>query len=211
MAADAQLNAKTRTEFGKGASRRLRRDGATPAVLYGHGTEPVHLALPAQETFLALRTVNALLEISVEGEKKPVLALAKQVQRHAIRPVIEHVDLLLVKADEKVQVDVPLIIVGEAERGSLLNQDLQSLTVMAPAIDIPTEFEVSVEGLEIGDQILVSDVKLPDGVESMIEGETLIVSVNAPVVEEETEEEVDEEALEGEEGAEEAEGDDTEE
>ena len=102
MAADAKLNAQTRTEFGKGASRRLRRDGATPAVLYGHGTEPVHLALPAQETFLALRTVNALLEISVAGEKKPILALVKQVQRHAIRPVIEHIDLLLVKAGEKV-------------------------------------------------------------------------------------------------------------
>ncbi|MDO5675977.1 MAG: 50S ribosomal protein L25/general stress protein Ctc [Propionibacteriaceae bacterium] len=208
MAADAQLNATTRTEFGKGASRRLRRDGATPAVLYGHGTDPVHLALPAQETFLALRTVNALLEISVEGEKKPVLALVKQVQRNPIRPVIEHIDLLLVKAGEKVQVDVPLVVVGEAERGSLLNQDLQSLTVMAPAIDIPTEFEVSVEGLEIGAQILVSDVVLPEGVEAMIEGDTLIVSVNAPVVEAEADE-----AAEGEEAAEagDAEGDDSEE
>lgn len=185
--ADAQLNATTRTEFGKGASRRLRRDGATPAVLYGHGTDPLHLALPAQETFLALRTVNALLEITVEGEKKPVLALVKQVQRHAIRPVIEHIDLLLIRAGEKVQVDVPLIVVGEAERGSLLNQDLQNLTVMAPAIHIPTEFEVSVEGLEIGSHILVSDITLPDGVESMVDGETLIVSVNAPAVESEDE------------------------
>ena len=211
MAADAQLSAQTRTEFGKGASRRLRRDGATPAVLYGHGAEPVHLALPAQETFLALRTTNALLEINVEGEKKPVLALVKQVQRNPIRPVIEHVDLLLVREGEKVQVEVSLVVVGEAERGSLLNQDLQTLTVMAPAIDIPTEFEVSVEGLEIGAQVLVSDVKLPEGVESMVEPETLIVSINAPIVEGETDE-----AAEGEEGAEgegssDAEGDDSEE
>lgn len=211
MAADAQLSAQTRTEFGKGASRRLRRDGATPAVLYGHGAEPVHLALPAQETFLALRTTNALLEINVEGEKKPVLALVKQVQRNPIRPVIEHVDLLLVREGEKVQVEVSLVVVGEAERGSLLNQDLQTLTVMAPATDIPTEFEVSVEGLEIGAQVLVSDVKLPEGVESMVEPETLIVSINAPIVEEETDEAAEgEEGAEGEESAD-AEGDDSEE
>lgn len=206
MAADAQLTAQTRTEFGKGASRRLRRDGATPAVLYGHGSDPLHLALPAQETFLALRTANALLKISVDGAKKPVLALVKQVQRHAIRPVIEHVDLLLVKAGEKVQVDVALVVVGEAARGSLLNQDLQTLTVLAPAVDIPNEFEVSVEGLAIGEHVYVSDVTLPEGVESLVDGETLIVSVNAPAVEGES---ADEEGAEGEEAG--AEGDDTEE
>ncbi len=114
--ADATLTATTRTEFGKGAARRLRRAGQTPAVLYGHGTDPVHLALSAQEAFLALRTANVLLEITVEGEKKPVLALPKQVQRDPISPVIEHIDLLLVKAGEKVTVDVPLVLVGEAER-----------------------------------------------------------------------------------------------
>lgn len=206
MAADAQLTAQTRTEFGKGASRRLRRDGATPAVLYGHGSDPLHLALPAQETFLALRTANALLEISVDGAKKPVLALVKQVQRHAIRPVIEHVHLLLVKAGEKVQVDVALVVVGEAARGSLLNQDLQTLTVLAPAVDIPNEFEVSVEGLAIGEHVYVSGLKLPEGVETLVDGETLIVSVNAPAVEGES---ADEEGAEGEEAG--AEGDDTEE
>lgn len=133
----------------------------------------------------------------------------KQVQRNPIRPIIEHVDLLLVREGEKVQVDVSLVLVGEAERGSLLNQDLQSLTVMAPATDIPTEFEVSVEGLEIGAQVLVSDITLPDGVESTIDADTLIVSVNAPVVEEEKDE--TEEGVEGEESDDDAEGDDTEE
>ncbi|GAA4888996.1 50S ribosomal protein L25/general stress protein Ctc [Tessaracoccus lubricantis] len=203
MAADAKLSASTRTEFGKGASRRLRREGATPAVLYGHGTDPVHLALPAQETFLALRTANALLEITVDGGKKPVLALVKQIQRDPIRPVIEHVDLLLVKAGEKVQVDVQLLLTGEAERGSLVNHDLVSLTVLAPATDIPTELEVSLDGLVIGDQVLVSDVKLPEGVEAVAEADTLVLSVNAPIVEAETE------ASEGAEGeaAEAAEGD----
>lgn len=185
MAADAKLSAQTRTEFGKGASRRLRREGATPAVLYGHGEEPQHLALPAQETFLALRTSNALLEINVEGADKPVLALVKQIQRDPIRPVIDHIDLLIVKAGEKVEVDVALVLVGEAERGTLLNQDLVSITVLAPAVDIPTEFEISLDGLVIGDQILVSDVKLPEGVEAITEADAMVLSINSPSVESE--------------------------
>ena len=195
--ADVTLNATTRTEFGKGAARRLRRDGQTPAVLYGHGSDPVHLALPAQETFLALRTANVLLEIVVDGGKKPVLALPKQVQRDPISPLIEHVDLLLVKAGEKVAVDVPLVLVGEAERGSMINHDLTSLPVLAPATNIPNEFEVSVEGMEIGDQILVSEVKLPEGVEVNTDPEALVLSVVVIPVVEEPEEGEGAEAAEG--------------
>ena len=134
--ADVNITATTRTEFGKGASRRLRRAGQTPAVLYGHGTDPVHLALPAQETFLALRQPNVLLRLTIEGQSKPVLALPKQVQRDAILPIIEHIDLLLVKAGEKVTVDVPLNFTGEAERGTLVNIDLNNLSVLAPATNI---------------------------------------------------------------------------
>ncbi len=202
--ADVKLTATTRTEFGKGAARRLRRAGQTPAVLYGHGTDPVHLALSAQEAFLALRTANVLLEISIEGEKKPVLALPKQVQRDPISPVIEHIDLLLVKAGEKVSVDVPLVLVGEAERGSMVNHDLTALPVLAPATNIPNEIEVSIEGLEIGAQILVSDVVLPEGVEVNTDPEALVLSVVViPVVEEPEAEEGAEDAE-----AEAAEGDD---
>lgn len=175
--ADANLSASTRTEFGKGAARRLRRAGQTPAVLYGHGADPVHLALPAQETFLALRTANVLLEIAVEGEKDPVLALPKQIQRDPITSAIEHIDLLLVKAGEKVAVDVALILSGESERGSMVNHDLTALPVLAPATNIPTEFEVSVEGLEIGAQVLVTDIALPEGVELNIDPESLVLSV----------------------------------
>lgn len=190
--ADAKLTATTRTEFGKGAARRLRRAGQTPAVVYGHGIEPMHLALPAHETFLALRTANALLEIAVEGEAKPILALPKQITRDPIVPAIEHLDLILVKAGEKVTVDVQLILVGEAESGTLVNQDLVALSVLAPATDIPTEFEVSVQGLEVGAQILVSDIVLPEGVETAIEGDTLVLSVvPAPVAVLETEGEGD--------------------
>ena len=192
MAADATLSAQTRTEFGKGAARRLRRAGQTPAVVYGHGIEPMHLALNAHETFLALRTANALLEIAVEGEAKPILALPKQITRDPILPAIEHLDLILVKAGEKVTVDVQLILVGEAESGTLVNQDLVALSVLAPATDIPTEFEVSVQGLEVGAQILVSDIVLPEGVETAIEGDTLVLSVvPAPVAVLETEGEGD--------------------
>jgi len=177
--ADVTLSAATRTEFGKGAARRLRREGKTPAVLYGHGTDPVHLALPAQETFLALRAANVLLEINIEGEKKPVLALAKQVTRDPISPIIEHVDLLLVKAGEKVAVDVPLVLVGDVANGAMVNHDLTALTVLAPATHIPTEFEISVKGLDVGAQILVSDVALPEGVEAHVDAETLVLSVVA--------------------------------
>lgn len=198
--ADANLTATTRTEFGKGAARRLRRAGQTPAVLYGHGTDPVHLALPAQETFLALRTANVLLEITVDGAKESVLALPKQVQRDPITPVIEHIDLLLVKAGEKVAVDVALVLVGDAAPGTMINHDLTALPVLAPATDIPNEFEVSVAGLEIGSQILVSDIVLPEGVEANIDADALVASgVAIPTAEEPAEGEAD---AEGDEAAE---------
>ncbi|TRY18678.1 50S ribosomal protein L25/general stress protein Ctc [Tessaracoccus rhinocerotis] len=197
------LTATARTEFGKGAARRIRRAGDVPAVLYGHGTDPQHVTLPGQETFLALRQANVLLEINSEGAK-PIMALPKQVQRNVITNFVEHVDLLIVRADEKVSVEVALIITGEAERGSLVNQDLQSLTVLAPAVAIPEEIEVSIEGLVIGDHITVGDLKLPAGVESQQEGDILVVNITQPTVADlETE---DEEGAEGEGAEESAEG-----
>ena len=180
--ADVNLTATTRTEFGKGASRRLRRAGSTPAVLYGHGTDPVHLALPARETFLALRQPNVLLQITVEGDKTPFLALPKQVQRHAILHSIDHIDLVLIKAGEKVTVDVPLTFTGEAERGTLVNHELNNLSVLAPAASIPTEFVVSIEGLSSGSHLTVGDIPLPDGVEAAVALDVVVVSVGqAPV------------------------------
>ena len=179
--ADVNLTATTRTEFGKGASRRLRRAGSTRAVLYGHGTDPVHLALPARETFLALRQANVLLQITVEGQK-PFLALPKQVQRHAILHSVEHIDLVLVKAGEKVTVDVPLVFSGEAVRGALVNHELNSLTVLAPATDIPNELHVSIADMAIGSHLSVADIALPEGVEAAVEGDVVVVSVTqAPV------------------------------
>ncbi|MGV8846412.1 50S ribosomal protein L25/general stress protein Ctc [Tessaracoccus sp.] len=175
--AEFKLHATTRTEFGKGPSRRLRRDGGIPAVVYGHGTEPQHIALPAQETFLMLRQSNVLMEISIEGQKTPFMALPKQVHRDPITSLIEHIDLVIVRAGEKVSVEVPLTVVGEAERGALVNIDLTSLLVLAPATSIPNEIEVSVEGLVVGDQILAGDVKLPDGVVYEHDPEAMVLIV----------------------------------
>ncbi len=191
-----QLAATTRTEFGKGAARRARRAGLIPAVLYGHGTDPVHISLPGQETFLVLREANVLLEIAIDGAK-PVMALPKQIQRDVITGAVDHVDLLLVKKGEKVTVEVAILLVGEAERGALVMQDLQSLKVHVPATHIPSDIEVSIDGLVIGDQIFVRDIKLPADVEALDDAELLVVNVVAPAVEVEAEE-----AAEG--GAEEA-------
>lgn len=177
--ANVKLAAATRTEFGKGAARKLRRAEQIPAVIYGHGTDPVHVSLPNKETFLALRNANVLLEISIDDAKKPVLALPKQVQRDPITGFLEHVDLLLVKASEKVAVDVPINFIGEpAGKDSLVNHELMALPVLAPATQIPSEIEVSVDGLEVGAQILVSDLTLPEGVEANVDPEHLVVSIN---------------------------------
>lgn len=202
--ADIKIKATERTEFGKGASRRARREGLTPAVVYGHGTDPLHLLLDAQQLFLALRTANALFELEIEGQPEPVLALPKQIQRDTILPVIDHVDFLIVKAGEKVSVEVPVVLRGEPARGTLTNHDLVSLPVLAPATDIPSEVEVSIEGLEIGDSVLVSQITLPKGVEADIDPETLVVSIVAPVVENLPEPESADEEGEESEGSEEA-------
>ena len=195
--ADVEIKATKRTEFGKGASRRARRDGQTPAVLYGHGSEPLHLLLPAKDLFLALRTANALFRIEVEGEEKPVLALPKQVQRHTILPEVEHVDFLLVKAGQKVAVEVAVVITGEPQPGLIVNHDLIAVPVLAPVADIPEQVEVSVEGLEVGANVLVSDIKFPGDVEPDIDTDTLVASIVLPD-EEPEEPEIEEEGEEAE-------------
>lgn len=197
--ADVEIKAVKRTEFGKGASRRARRAGQTPAVLYGHGSDPLHLLLPAKELFLALRTANALFRIEVEGEKQPVLALPKQVQRHAILPEVEHVDFLLVKAGQKVAVEVAVVITGEPQPGLMVNHDLVAVPVLAPVADIPEQVEVSVEDLEVGASVLVSDIKFPGEVEPDIDTETLVASIVLPDEEpEEPETDAEGEEAEGE-------------
>lgn len=178
MAADATLSAEVRNEFGKGASRRVRREHRVPAVLYGHGMDPIHLSLPGHDTMLALRMDNALLEINVAGESKARLALAKQIQRDPIRGDLIHVDLQAVNADEKVIVEIAIAIVGDAVPDSTVMVDQNELSIEAPVSDIPEEIEINVEGLEIGSQVLAKDLKLPAGVSYHGDLEDVLVSVN---------------------------------
>jgi large subunit ribosomal protein L25 len=179
---EVKLTAELRTEFGKGAARRIRRAHKVPAVLYGHGTAPIHISLPGHETLLALRTANALLSIEVNGSSQ--LALPKQVQRDPLKHTIEHVDLVIVRRGEKVTVDVPVQVQGEAGPETLVVVDHNAVPVQAEATHIPEQIVVSVEGLPPGTQILARDLKLPAGSSVDLDPETLIVNVtNAPTVE----------------------------
>ena len=179
---EVKLIAELRTEFGKGAARRIRRADKVPAVLYGHGTAPIHIALPGHETLLALRTANALLSIEVNGSSQ--LALPKQVQRDPLKHTIEHVDLVIVRRGEKVTVDVAVHVVGEAGLDTLVVVDHNTVPVEAEATQIPQRIVVSVDELPAGTQILARDLQLPDGSSIDLDPETLIVNVtNAPTAE----------------------------
>jgi len=179
---EIKLVAEARTEFGKGAARRIRRADKIPAVLYGHGTDPLHVTLPGHDTMMALKHSNALFSIELEG--KAQLAITKDVQRDPVRNVIEHVDLLIVKKGEKVAVDIPVVVTGESAPGTIHLVDLQTLAVEAEATHLPESIEVSIEGLESGAQILAGDVTLPQGTTLTADAELLVVSVTEPQAEE---------------------------
>ena len=182
---DSHIQAEPRTEFGKGAARRIRRAAKVPAVLYGHGGEPVHITLPGHGTMLALKHggVNALLTISLDGKEQ--LALPKQIQRDPIRGFIEHLDLILVRKGEKVTVDIPVHLFGEADPDALVVTETTTISVEAEATNIPEYVEVSVEGLKNGDSILAKDLKLPAGATVLLDDDALIVNVtHAPSADE---------------------------
>ncbi|MCE7482232.1 MULTISPECIES: 50S ribosomal protein L25/general stress protein Ctc [Microbacterium] len=195
MSEDTKVHAEVREQFGKGFARRLRAAGKIPAVIYGHGTEPVHVALPGHQVSLIIRRANALLELDIEGTAS--LALVKDVQRDPVRQIIEHIDLLVVKKGEKIQVDVPIVVVGESFAGTVANLDATSLAVEVEATHIPQHFEVSIEGLEEGQHITAADVKLPKGASLLADPETLIVAIYVPTAEAAAES-TDEVAAEGE-------------
>lgn len=186
---DNTLATEIRTQFGKGAARRLRAAGKIPAVLYGHGTEPRHLALDGHAVFLLVRKANAVLDLQIEGESQ--LALVKDIQRNPVLqgiPALEHLDLIVVRRGEKVQVDVPVHVEGESAPGTIHNLENTTLLLEVEALHIPESVTVSVEGLEEGAQILASEVALPKGAELITDAETLVVGVSvppAPVLEDE--------------------------
>ena len=174
---EVKIAAETRDEFGKGAARRIRREGRVPAVLYGHGTETRHLTLPGHDVMLALKTPNVLLRL--EGLKNgSEIALPKAVQRDPLKGYIEHVDLILVRRGEKVTVEVPIRVFGEIAPGDgMLNQQLVQIPVEADATNIPKGIDVDVEGMDIGQAVHASDLKLPRGVTLQVEPDTLVLHV----------------------------------
>jgi len=193
------LSVEPRTEFGKGAARRTRRAGKIPAVLYGHGTDPRHLALPALEFARVIREngSNAVLTLDVDNSIE--LALTKTITVHPLKNYIEHVDLLVVKRGEKVAVDVRVVLTGEAGPSTLVNQDLDTISVEVEALHIPEQVEISIAGAEAGTQILASQVALPAGATLLTDPDALVVAVNeAPsgAEAEETAEAASEEAAE---------------
>ncbi len=185
---EIKLVAETRTQFGKGAARKIRRDHKIPAVLYGHGAEPVHITLPGHDTMMALKTANALLDIEVDGKSQ--LALAKDVQRDPIKPVIEHVDLVVVRRGEKVTVDVPVHVEGEAAAETVVTVESQTVQLEVLATNIPENVVVSVEGLPAGTQIHASALELPEGSELVADPELLVVNITQQITAEALESEL---------------------
>lgn len=177
---EQKLAAELRTEFGKGYARRARMANLIPAVIYGHGAEPIHVTLPAKATTLAVRTPNALLSLDINGEGH--LALVKDVQRDPIKQIIEHIDLLTVRKGEKVTVDVPVHVEGETAPGTVHNLELTSVSVEAEATHLPESLEVSIEGRGAGEHVHASDLVLPKGSVLLTDAEALVVNISEATV-----------------------------
>jgi large subunit ribosomal protein L25 len=176
---EVKISAEARTEFGKGGARRTRRAGKVPAVLYGHGEAPKHIALPAREFAAAIRHggVNQVFNITM-ADGTEALALPKAIQRDPIKDTFEHVDLLIVRRGEKVTVEVPVQLIGEATRGTLVINEHDRLPITAEALHLPEHVEASIEGMEAGSHVTAGDIKLPAGVELAIDPETIIAVIS---------------------------------
>jgi large subunit ribosomal protein L25 len=175
MADDNKLTAEARTSFGKGAARKIRATGKIPAVIYGHGTEPQHVTLPGHEVSLILRKANAVFDLDIDGKSQ--LALVKDVQKDPVKQIIEHLDLIIVRKGEKVTIDIPVHLEGEAAPGTTVNQDANTLSIEAEATNIPERLVISIEGLEEGTHITAGDVELPAGSSLISDPELLVVGI----------------------------------
>jgi len=175
---DTKVHAEVRENFGKGFARRLRAAGKIPAVIYGHGTDPVHVALPGHQVSLLIRRANVVLELDVNGTQQ--LTLVKDVQKDPVHQIIEHIDLLVVKKGEKIQVDVPIVVVGESFAGTIVNLDATSIALEVEATHIPQNVEVDVEGLEEGTHITAGELKLPKGATLVADADVLVVAISVP-------------------------------
>ncbi len=182
--AEISIKGSRRSEFGKGASRRIRRDGQVPAVIYGHGTDPIHISLPAKDVLQAIKTSNVLLDIDIDG--KVELTLPKSIVRNPLKGYLEHIDLLLVRRDERVKVSVPVHAHGEYDRDGILEHVHNTIEVECLAISIPQSLDLDITGLTAGDPKTAGDVTLPSGVTLVSAPETVVVhlSVRATATEE---------------------------
>jgi large subunit ribosomal protein L25 len=191
MAAE-KITAEKRTEFGKGAARRIRRENKVPAVVYGHGNDPIHISLPGHATMMALKHggANALLELDIEGDTQ--LGLTKQVQVDPITRHLEHIDFVAVRKGEKVTVDILIHLTGEAVSDTLVVTENTTVSVEAEATHIPETIEVDIQGAEVGTQIHASDLVLPSGSTLLSDPEMLIVNITAAPSEAEVEAELEE-------------------
>ena len=211
MSTGVKINAETRSEFGKGFARRARKAGLVPAVLYGHGEAPRHISLPAKEFAAAIRHggMTTVFDITVSDGHK-TLALPKAIQRDPLKDTYKHVDLIIVKRGEQVTVDVPVHVVGESVKGTLVMQEHNSISIQAEALHLPEHLEASVEGLDAGGHVTAGDVKLPKGSQLITDPETVLVIVSHAPTAEQLEGDTGEaeaaegEAAEGEAAAEEA-------
>jgi large subunit ribosomal protein L25 len=172
------VSAELRTSFGKGAARKLRATGKIPAVLYGHGTEPVHVALPGHQVALILRKANAVLDLDIEGTEQA--ALVKDVQKDPVLQIIEHIDLIVLRKGEKVQVEVPIHVEGESFAGTLASLDENTILVEVLAISIPERITVDIEGAVEGTQIFAKDIVLPEGATLVSDPDLLVINVTVP-------------------------------
>ncbi|GAA2089574.1 50S ribosomal protein L25/general stress protein Ctc [Pseudolysinimonas kribbensis] len=178
MADDNKLTAEPRTQFGKGAARKIRALGKIPAVIYGHGTDPQHVTLPGHEVALIIRKANQVLDLDIAGKSQ--LALVKDVQKDPVHQVIEHLDLIVVRRGEKVVVDVPVHIEGESFSGTIVVQDANTVSLEVEATHIPERIVVNVEGAEEGTHITAADLELPAGATLQGDPELLILAVTTP-------------------------------
>lgn len=178
MAEDNKVQAELREQFGKGFARRLRAAGKIPAVIYGHGTDPVHVALPGHQVGLLIRRANAVLELDIDGRTE--VALVKDVQKDPVLQIIEHIDLLVVKKGEKIEVEVPVLVIGESASGTIVNLENTTVKLEVEAMHIPQNVEVDVEGLEDGVQVSAADLKLPKGATLADDPELMILAISIP-------------------------------
>ncbi|MEJ5920086.1 50S ribosomal protein L25/general stress protein Ctc [Corynebacterium sp. H78] len=195
-----KLEARNRTEFGKGAARRARRAGDIPVVIYGADLDaPMHVLVDSIEFHAVLRNygINAVIDLDVEGESQ--LSMVKAVDQNALTLDVDHADLLAIHRGEKVEVEVPVVHSGEVAPGALLMQDAETILVVAPVLSIPEEIVVDLEGAEVGTQVHAGGVKLPEGLELADDAELLIFNVVEPEEQPAEDEETEEgEAAEGE-------------